>query len=142
MLCTVAGKRGITSTPTRLVAREIDQEDDDEQDNEYARGGCDDLDDEDTLFMPEVVGKAPNGGAESFDEQLDQLEVRFFLYSPQAATSLCSFYCPKRLVRDFFIAQKRKICATSIAQSDEFAQALQALCLVRTRIFHNARACM
>lgn len=60
------------------MAREIDQDDDG-----YASGGgCDELDDdEEALFMPEVVGRTPNGGAGSFDDQLDQLEVMFSLPS-------------------------------------------------------------
>lgn len=85
-------KRGMASTPTRLVAREIDQEDDDEQGNEYASGSCDD---EEALFMPEVVGRPPNGGAGSFDNQLDQLEVGsllpFFLRLKKQRRMKCNF---------------------------------------------------
>lgn len=97
-------KRGMSSTPTRLVAREIDQEDED------ANGGYDDeddeLDDEEALFLPEAnVGRRTangggGGGTAYFDEQLDQLEVRFFL-SPR---------------------------------SDEFVQKLQTLRLIRNHV--------
>ena len=70
------------------MAREIDQEDDDEQGSGYASGGCDD---EGALFMPEAVGRPPNGGAESFDDKLDQLEVSsllpFFLHLKETATN-------------------------------------------------------
>lgn len=85
-------QRSISSTPTLLVAREVDTSSDEKQGNNTGRIDADsgrggdsdgyvngDLDEKEEAFFSSAgsSGSKPAGGMMSLDEQLSQLEVRF-----------------------------------------------------------------